>query len=137
MSCVNSFTTNTGIFTAYPEIVTHCVAEKLCRQKGQILAPFDNKEDVQAALDMFNGNNCMEDNSCDKKPELRNCLYASDVGRTYHVGLNFEKAADGTFIKTFTNGQPWNDKKHGSLYYLNPRQKRPCPLGVLTLFLKH
>ena len=55
--CVNTFTTKTGKFTAHRAEVTRCVAEALCRAKGQELASFTNKEDIQAAKNKFNRNN--------------------------------------------------------------------------------
>ena len=117
MSCKRSFTTSTGTFTAYAEPVTKCEAERLCEQRGQILAPFTNEEDMRAAIDMFKGNNA----------NYKNCDYTAIKTGMYHVGLNFKKRKDGSFVKSFSNGDRWSDEKHASLYEINPNKKLKCP----------
>ena len=133
MSCKTSFTTKTGTFTPYPEMVTKCEADKLCQEKGQILAPFTNEADMRAAVDFFNGNNCHRSNNC----QVLKCEYSSGQFKKYHVGLNFEKKADGVYEKTFSNGEKWDDKKHKSLYFANPKQKRQCPFGVFIPYYQN
>ena len=140
--CVNTFSTKTGKFTAHRAKVSRCEAEAICRANGQELASFTNKEDMQAAIDMFNGNNCRLDPNdpenyqydvCDSQPELESCPYSSDDPTVhYNIGLNFEKQADGSFKKTFSNGMPWNEAEHSKLYFRNPEQKWQCPITVLT-----
>ena len=136
MTCVNSFTTKTGTFTAYPELVTGCEAEKLCKEKGQMVAPFTNEEDMRAASDMFNGNNCwLDDDSgqtCDANPALESCQFSSNEPTLYRIGLNFKRQGDGSFRKIFPNGIPWSDKLHEGLYDINPEQKRQCPLAYFA-----
>ena len=138
--CINTFTTKTGTFTAHRAKVNKCEAEALCRAEGQELASFTNKEDMQAAIDMFNSNNCRYDPNDpenyqydvrDSQPELESCPYSSDeLNIEYHVGLNFEKQADGSFKKSFGNGVPWVEEKHSKLYFRTPEQKWQCPYGV-------
>ena len=91
MPCKSSFTTSSGKFTAYPELASKCEAEKLCADKGQILAPFTTKEDVQAVTDMFQNN-------------PKECEYSWYKYKDYRVGLNFIKGSDGVFRKEFSNG---------------------------------
>ena len=134
MSCKTSFTTKTGTFTPYPEKVTKCEAEKLCEEKGQILAPFTNEADMRAAVDFFNGNNCHRSKNCQV---LGECKYSSNQPKDYHVGLNFKKKADGVYEKYFSNGEKWDDKKHKSLYFVNPKQKRQCPVGVFFPYIQN
>ena len=134
MSCVHSFTTETGTFTAYPEKVTKSEAEKLCGERGQILAPFTNKEDMLAAIDMFDYNNCHLSNSCHIK-ELADCQYSSEVIKTYRVGLNFKENADGVFDMTFSNNVKWDDEKHKSLYYVDPDVKMKCPTASFMPYI--
>ena len=110
MPCKSSFTTSSGKFTAYPELASKCEAEKLCADKGQILAPFTTKEDVQAVTDMFRNNG-------------EECKYSYYKYKDYRVGLNFIKVSEGVFRKEFSNGVQWDDKKHSSLYSINPNQK--------------
>ena len=138
--CVNTFSTKTGKFTAHRAKFSRCEAEALCRANGQELASFTNKEDMQAAIDMFNGNNCRLDpndpenyqyDNCDSQPELENCPYSSDDFTVYYnIGLNVVKQADGSFKKSFSNGMPWNEAEHSKLYYRNPEQKWQCPFGA-------
>ena len=140
--CINTFTTKTGKFTAQRAKATKCEAEALCRAKGQELASFTNKEDMQAAIDMFNSNNCYLDPNnpenyqydvCDSHPELKNCPYSSDDPQVeYNIGLNVEKQADGSFKKSFTNGIAWDEATHSKLYYKNPLQKWQCPISVFS-----
>ena len=140
--CINTFTTTTGTFTAHRAKVNQCEAEALCRAKGQELASFTNKEDMQAAIDMFNRNNCRYDPNdpenyqydvCDSQPELKSCPYSSgELDVRYNIGLNIEKQADGNFKKSFTNGMPWIEEKHSKLYSRNPEQKWQCPISVFT-----
>ena len=140
--CINTFTTKTGKFTAHRAKATKCEAEALCRAKGQELASFTNEEDMQAAKDMFNNNNCYLDPNdpenylydvCDSQPELKSCPYSSaDMDIQYNIGLNLEKQADGSFKKSFTNGMPWIEAEHSKLYFRNPEQKWRCPYGVFT-----
>ena len=97
---------------------------------------------MQAAIDMFNGNNCRLDpndpenylyDNCDSQPELESCPYSSaELEVEYHIGLNFEKQADGSFKKSFSNGMPWVEAEHSKLYFRNPEQKWQCPFALFT-----
>ena len=105
-----------------------------------MVAPFTNVEDMRAATDMFNRNNCWYKDetgqTCDANPGLMDCQFSSNEPTQYRIGLNFQKQPDGTFKKIFPNGIPWNDKKHKGIYSINPKQKRQCPLAYFAPVLK-
>ena len=134
MSCKTSFTTETGTFTAYPGKVSKCEAEKLCGERGQILAPFTNKKDMSAAVAMFkyNYDNCWFSHETCHVKRHKKCNFNIGQGIRYHVGLNFKKDADGVFQKSFSNGEEWDDEKHKSLYFTAPGEEYldECPVGV-------
>ena len=117
MTCERSVTTKTGTFTAYPEQVSHCEAAKLCRSRGEILAPFYKAEDMKAVQDMFVRN--MNDDDCD---------YAKYSFYSFHIGLDVEVNADGSYTKTFSNGLKWNNAEHGNLYERDV--KTNCPIAT-------
>ena len=54
--CSNKVTTKTGTFTFHTESVPRSKAELLCAEKGEILAPFTNKEDIDAVTGIMNWN---------------------------------------------------------------------------------
>ena len=116
MTCQRSVTTKTGTFTVYPENVSHCEADKLCRSRGEILAPFYKIEDMKAVQDMIVRNN--EDDECD---------YALYSIFSYHIGLDVKVNGDGSFTKTFSNGLKWDNAKHGEIYERD--MKTNCPIA--------
>ena len=125
MSCKSSITTATGTFTAYPEIATKCEAEKFCKERGQILAPFTNDVDMRAVIKMFNDN---YKNGCS--------TFHSNQLTSYRIGLNFEKTVLGFVPKMFSNGEAWSYKKHKSLYKYKPLRKLACPVAAFHPFYK-
>ena len=127
MSCKSSVTTATGTFTAYPEIATKCEAEQLCKERGQILAPFTNDVDMRTVIQMFNDNH---KNGCSK--------FHSNQLISYRIGLNFEKAAGGFVPKMFSNEVAWEDKKYERLYNYKrlSRRKLACPVAAFHPFYK-
>ena len=116
MTCQRSFTTETGTFTAYPELVSQCKAESLCKQKGQILAPFTNDKDMRKASEVFKANN---DN-------WETCDHAAIRGDWYHIGLYVDKDVDGEYKMSFSNGDQWDEEKHGKLYTFTEFETQ-CP----------
>ena len=46
--CKTEVTTSSGTFTFYSESVPNFRAKILCAEKGAILAPFTNEEDISA-----------------------------------------------------------------------------------------
>ena len=59
-SCNTTVTTPTGIFTYYKDEVTYCEAKERCAEKGEVLAPLTNYEDVDALRGVadFQNPNC-------------------------------------------------------------------------------
>ena len=54
--CKTEVTTNSGTFTFYSESVPRCRAEILCAEKGAILAPLTNQEDIDAVRGILDWN---------------------------------------------------------------------------------
>ena len=47
-SCNTTVTTPTGVFTYHKDEVTYCEAKERCAEKGEVLAPLTNYDDVDA-----------------------------------------------------------------------------------------
>ena len=52
--CKAAVTTKSGTFTYYTEAVPRCKARLNCADRGEILAPFTNQEDIDAVYGIMN-----------------------------------------------------------------------------------
>lgn len=101
--CSNSVTTPTGKFTFHTEQATRCEAIKICKENGGILAPFTNKQDIDAVKSISKWQDC---------PEL------GGASKKYMIGLDVTPTCGESKQKrVFSNGLKWNQAVHGPLYY--------------------
>ena len=64
----------------------------------------------------------------------KKCEHSWYKFKDYRVGLNFIKVSDGVFRKEFSNGVQWDDRKHSSLYNINPNQKETAPVATFETY---
>ena len=100
-TCGTSVKTPTGVFTFYDKRVTYCQAKVECQNRGQILAPFTNEEDIQAVRSVVQIDN-------------ENCTFHYG-DYDYHIGLDVN-ICGGVQTRLFTNNVVWNETEHGKLY---------------------
>ena len=82
--CNTTVTTPTGVFTYYKDEVTYCEAKERCAEKGEVLAPLTNYDDVDALRGVADYEN-------------PNCLFHyGEYDYDYHIGLDISKCV---FIK--------------------------------------
>ena len=55
--CKTEVSTKSGIFSFFNDSVARCEAKLKCAERGAILAPFTNKEDLDAVVGIMN-NDC-------------------------------------------------------------------------------
>ena len=104
--CATSVTTPTGVFTYFDKEITVCEAKIECANRGQILAPVTNWDDLDALRSI--GQN--KDPSCKFHRPNRNDLIAR-----YHVGLDVTICGNKQY-RLFTNNVVWNKTEHRNLY---------------------
>ena len=114
--CKTSMTTKTGVFTVYDEWISRCEAELKCIKKGQILAPIANRRDANKLLKLFKTNDAT-------------CKFSIHYYYPYWIGLDItytEKKQE----KVFSNGEKWNENKHGKIYKNWMKNYTDCPTAT-------
>ena len=104
-SCSTTVTTPTGKFTYHDETVSYCEAKEKCAEKGEILAPLTNFDDVDALRSVADRYN-------------KSCQFHYG-SHDYHIGLDVSWCG-GKQHKMFTNNVVWNETLHGDLYIWRP-----------------
>jgi len=102
--CKKSVTTSTGKFTFFDDYVTYCEAERRCKKRGEVLAPYTNKKDVRKVMKFLRSQN-----------DIEGCLVCTYNPAKYWVGLDVSYT-ERDQSKVFSNGVQWNGKKHGKIY---------------------
>ena len=104
MSCKRSLATTSGKFPFFDEFVTHCQAEKKCKKRGEVLAPFTNRRDIRRVKDFLESNRGVKD-----------CLIQTYAGASYWTGLEVSFTEDDQ-ERVFTDGTKWKERRHGKIY---------------------
>ena len=91
-------TTKSGTFTVHGQRISKCKAKKICESNGEILAPIETKEDLDAIHELL----------------MQGCGVFKYLP-LFHTGLDM--AVCGKEEKrVFTDGVKYNETLHGSLY---------------------